>query len=211
MRAPIIALEGLDAVGKTTLARALTGWQPMSTPGPAWAVARREVHALTGTIQPARQLFYAASVITVGHEAWALAGQGQSVVIDRYWASTIAYGLTRGTGLRLEEVEAWVPPVDLTILLTLEEGERHQRMMTRGQLTDADAETLAPGFVDTTLRHYRRLAGRPCLGRWVEIDVTGLDRAQVVDRLHDLLAAETKGDIVRLPWRGGPYAADSRG
>lgn len=182
-----IAIEGLDAVGKTTtvahLAARLMG-VGRSTPGPAIKPMSRDILAAIGPNQTARCVFYGATVLAEGGRARADADAGAVVIMDRYWLSTLAYARARGVAADLSGIEDAVPRPDVTILLTLDEGERVRRLYERGDMTPADAETLAPEFRHAVHAEMRR-AGRDAGLRPIEIDVTGADPAGVVSRILD--------------------------
>lgn len=179
MKAPFIAIEALDGIGKTTLTRRLAaslGGLALDTPGEALRPVRAGVLDGLGPHQTARCLFYAATVLSVGDEARRITDAGTPVVVDRYWLSTRAYARARGVMARLDDIEALVTRPDATVLLTIDEAERQRRLRSRGT-TEADRETLDPRFRQVVLDDMR-LPG--ALRPTHEIDVTGLDPDAVV-------------------------------
>ena len=183
MKPAFIVLEALDGVGKTTLAEGLAarlGGITMNTPGDALRGVSSEILDGLGPNQEARCLFYASSVLARGREARDLVEAGGIVVMDRYWLSTVSYARARGVEADLDQVESLVPAPDITILLTLDEGERQRRMRERG-FTEADRETLDARFRDQVLAemHWqnRRCALRPS----VVVDLTGLRPRQALE------------------------------
>lgn len=199
MTAPLfVALEALDGVGKTTLARDLAdrlGGVAMDTPGTELRACSPAVLAALGPHQVARCLFYAASVLVAGRRARDLVDGGTSVVMDRYWLSTISYARARGVELDLTAIEVAVPRPDYTVLVTLDEDERQQRLRGRG-CTEADRETLAAEFRARVLREMtsdeRAAPLRPAL----IVDLTGADRVAAVDRVvHALVGADFGGAV----------------
>lgn len=176
MSAPVIAVEGLDGVGKTTLCTTLPGFEAMATPGARLRDARRAMHDLADGNQLALQLFYAASVCAVGRRARDI---GRPVAIDRYWLSTVAYGLARGSGVELAEVAAAAPAVDITVVLQLDEAERQARLLARADLTAADRETFIPAFRARVVANMKARYGLRVVGQVIEIDTTGLNPTQV--------------------------------
>lgn len=189
MKPMFVVLEALDGVGKTTLARSLAvalGGVAMNTPGDGLRGVSDAVLAGLGPHQEARCLFYAGSVLARGREASETVTRGQSVVMDRYWLSTIAYARARGVLADLSQVEALVPVPHLTVLLTLDEQERQRRLVGRG-FTAADRETLDPRFRDQVLAEMQR-SGRVAGLRPVVVDLTGAEPADCVSRVLDLLA-----------------------
>lgn len=190
-RGIVVAVEGLDGVGKTTLCQNLPGFVPMATPGAELADARRAMHAFAGDDPVALQVFYASSVCAVGRKARALAAAGQNLVIDRYWLSTVAYGLVRG-GAELADVGALVPPVDFTVVLVLDEEERQRRLIARGGMTAADQETFAPAFRERVLSNMRARFGLRAVGAVVELETTGRSPAEVARAFPTRLGVENR-------------------
>ncbi len=180
-----IVLEALDGVGKTTLAKNLAehhGYTFLTTPGKLLQPLRGDIIKGLGESQTARSLFYAATVQAEGERAASLCQQGQSVVMDRYSASTIAYAKARGVTADLESALSQVVKPDLTILLTLDEQERQQRLHQRGT-TAEDLETLQPKF------HQQVMAGlRQCCD--IELDVSGLNEPKALVAVWELINAD---------------------
>lgn len=187
-----VAIEGLDAVGKTTLVKSLAkhhAVQAANTPGPSSRLRPNEILAALGDNRIARALFYFASVFSEGQRARDAADSGQTVFMDRYWLSTISYARARGVTLDLSSVEAMVPVPDLTVLLALDERERVQRLKQRG-VTDADRETLDPAFRETVLQEMRSRERRANL-RPVEMDVTGAALREVLKKVSKVIEGRT--------------------
>ena len=185
MKPLFIVLEALDGVGKTTLAQGLAtrlGGEFMNTPGESLRAVGPAVLAALGDNQQARCLFYAASVVAQGARARKLTQGGTTVVMDRYWLSTVSYARARGVADSLEDVEVIVPVPDLTLVLTLDEAERTRRMTERGY-TQADRETLDPVFravVHAEMTSPERASGlRPQL----IVDLTECDVSAALDRV----------------------------
>jgi dTMP kinase len=183
MRPVFIALEALDGGGKTTLARSLAariGGVAMNTPGDGLREVSGAILKGLGPHQGARCLFYAASVLARGAEARRMVDGGASVVMDRYWLSTISYARARGVTEDFGGVEALVPAPDLTVLLVVDEAERHTRLQARG-LTAADRETLDTVFRDRVLGEMVSEDRRPEIRPGLELDVTGLGPADALE------------------------------
>lgn len=185
MRPLFVVLEALDGVGKTTLASTLAarlGGTMMNTPGRELGTCSRAVLDALGPHQPARCLFYAASVLVAGERARALVDRGAPVVMDRYWLSTISYARARGVDLDVTAIEAVVPAPDVTVLVTLDEDVRQRRLRDRG-CTEADLETLAPEFRRRVLAEMRSAARPPPLRPTVSVDVTEAGPEEAADRV----------------------------
>lgn len=177
-----IVLEGLDGVGKSTLARRLAdecGYQLMTTPGEDILPMRSDIMNGLGSSQTARALFYAATVQAEGEKARACTKQGRTVLMDRYRASTIAYAHERGVTIDLNAVLSQAVKPHLSILLTLDETERQQRLHKRGT-TAEDIETLNPEFREGVLTSLKAMCD-------IEIDLTGADEDEAVMRLRECI------------------------
>ncbi|WP_221796221.1 dTMP kinase [Oceanobacter mangrovi] len=179
-----IVLEALDGVGKTTLAKNLAehyGYTFLTTPGKELQPLRGDIIKGLGDSQTARALFYAATVQSEGERAGILRHQGQSVVMDRYRASTIAYAKARGVTADVESALSQAVKPDLTILLTLDEQERQMRLGQRGT-TAEDLETLQPGFRQQVMSGLRQHCD-------IELDVSGLNEPQALMAVWQLISA----------------------
>ena len=193
MKPMFIVIEALDGVGKTTLvndlAKSLSS-VAMNTPGDKLRSVSDVVLDVLGDDQIARCLFYASSVISCGNKAREIVNRGETVVMDRYWLSTIAYARARGVSEQFREVESRVAYPDITVVLTLDEAERVRRMAGRSTITDADRETLDENFRDTVLKEifnpHRHAALRPT----VKVNVSNCDRQQAVERVLSAICLE---------------------
>lgn len=175
MRGRIVAIEGLDGVGKTTLARSLAGVlgaAHLTTPSERLRAVRATVDDVFAVHPIAAQLFYAASVVHASAEAARHVALGRDVVIDRYWISTLVHAPQRGRHLELAEVERELAPADVTLLLDLNDDERARRLTARG-LSPHDRASLVPAAAHALRSRFRDLLRHPIAGRGVELDVRG--------------------------------------
>lgn len=189
--AAFIALEGLDGVGKSTLVKGLAehyGGVAMSTPGEALAAVRPHVLGTFAHDQLAKALFYAASVSSQGNVALQQVAQGHWVVMDRYWASTVAYAKGRGVVTDLDLLSEHLPAPDLTILVLLDEDERRTRLTQRGT-TAEDLETLNPGFRSQVLGDLQDRCD-------CTVDVSGLSPTEAVLKLASLINEMLRPSLV---------------
>lgn len=181
-----IAVEGLDGVGKSTLAASvarLLGAELLAFPG----MPRSAAHAVLTALGPdptARCLFHAACSRALGLRAASLAADGRDVVVDRFWLSSLAYARARGVTLDVSSLEVIIPRPSVTVILTLPEAERHERLLARGP-TDVDRETMTAGFAERVLAAMRERGPLDGFAADHWLDVGGLDLA----RAHAVLLA----------------------
>ncbi len=187
--ATFIALEGLDGTGKSTVAAALAcrlGAELLRTPPAALATVRPLVDAAFDASPGARQLFYAATVAEASDRARRVLGAGRSVVIDRYWFSTVAYARVAAGSIDLSAVEPGLLRPDLTVFLTAAEPLRRQRIRARGA-TNADERSLLNG--EALARCYDELLATPFAGRVLRIDTAARTVEATVQQVRESLAA----------------------
>lgn len=171
----LVAIEGLDGCGKSTLARALAdsnGAVFLRTPQDLDATTRTSMEAHCARSVLARMLFYSATVAAAAIEIRAALAAGRSVVVDRYWLSTVVYHRVMGSPCMLDEVADALPTADFTIFLHAPLEVRAQRVRSRGQATDADRWSLQPGPSQQIEDLYRELGRRPIAGRFIELDAS---------------------------------------
>ena len=157
MKAKMIVIDALDGVGKTTTGRILAeelGGVFWNTPGPILRKLSPQINSCFQNHQLASCLFYAASVLSVGKNARQLVDSGTTVVIDRYWLSTISYARARGVHSNLGAIEEEIIRPDISIVLELEETQRQERLFSRG-MTSYDIETLESTFRNTIWKEMR--------------------------------------------------------
>ena len=147
----------------------------MSTPGPALRDVRQSVLDAFAQDELAKVLFYTASVSSEGKKARLLAGSGEWVFMDRYWASTLAYAQARGVTANLDALSNSLTQPDLTILLQLDESERQRRLQARGATVE-DMETLEPSFRDGVLEALQTRAD-------LVVDISGLTELDAAEKL----------------------------
>jgi len=172
----LIVLEGLDGVGKSTLARGLAdalGAVFLRTPPESLQAPRPQVDLALARHPGAAQLFYAATVLAASEQATKVLARGQDVVMDRYWLTTRVYARHGGAALELREVERRLLPADVTLLLNLDEQERRRRMAERG-INDNDRMTLRGDNAWRILDAYRDDLRRAVAGQGIVLDISGL-------------------------------------
>jgi dTMP kinase len=127
----LIAFEGLDQSGKQTQAERLMaqvelrGRTAILLDFPAYETRiGREIHeALHGAREygaDVMQLLYVANRYEKKPQIEQMLAAGTVIICDRYLASSIAYGEAHGLdGAWLREIQRYLPPPDLTILLDI--------------------------------------------------------------------------------------------
>lgn len=150
MREPIVVVvEGVDGVGKTTLAKRIAEefrFFYLYTPQPPLASIRKEIEALRS--YRSRFFYYLASNITVQDLIEEKLESGISVVIDRYVYSTFIMHKHLGVDVSCVEMEQL--PIrwpDIGILLTADTAIRESRKEKRGEMVRHDTPIEQLSFV----------------------------------------------------------------
>ncbi len=169
----VVAVEGLDGTGKSTLVRAMSrrlGALELRTPDPALATVRAVIDE--DWHPTAARVWYAATVIEAGKRAALERLGGRSVVIDRYFGSTVAYASGAEERSVLRALEPAVEAVDLTLLLDAPDAIRCARIERRGAVA-ADVRSLEPKTALKVRTGYLEALARPWAGRVVRLDAGG--------------------------------------
>jgi dTMP kinase len=141
MRGALIAFEGIDQAGKLTQARLLAervraagrACAPLHYPDYDTPIGRILQQALCEGLEldaRARTMLFAANRWENDAAVRRHVDQGAMVLIDRYSASNIVYGLSQGYERRwLESLEEGLTPADVTVFvdITPEESERRKQ------------------------------------------------------------------------------------
>ncbi len=148
-RHPVIAIEGIDGCGKSTLCASLVKRlgpraRLLQTPSPRMSGLRQVFDACDENI---RRAYYSLCNYSVAQDVIQAAALGP-VVVDRYWHSTVAYALaqTPSCGVVNSNIIAeW--PHDLlrpsaVLLLTVGEEERQRRIDVRDVSVTQEEERL---------------------------------------------------------------------
>ena len=127
----LIAFEGLDQSGKQTQAEAVRDditarrlpAQLISFPNYETAIGTELHRALHGEREyppDVMQLLYVANRYEAREHLQSLLAAGTTIICDRYAASSVAYGEAQGLDPTwLTEIQKFLPPTDLTILLDI--------------------------------------------------------------------------------------------
>jgi dTMP kinase len=176
----LVAFEGLDQSGKQTQAEALVrhftdAGQPcrlLSFPDyttPIGAEIGRGLHGERDYAADVMQLLYVANRHEKKAEIVRALEAGEAIVCDRYIASSIAYGEAHGLDAAwLEEIQRFLPPPDLCLLLDIAPETAAARKKTGRDRYESDLALLS-----RVRQSYHRQAAAS--GRWVLLDA---DRAR---------------------------------
>ncbi|GCB66511.1 hypothetical protein scyTo_0012021 [Scyliorhinus torazame] len=171
---PVIAIEGLDATGKSTLTEALRNSIQatlLKSPPDCIGHLRKTFDAKP---PPVRRAFYAlGNYITAS--TIASVSEKSPVIVDRFWHSTAAYAIATEISGKVDnlpplhhELYQWpqdlVQP-DLVLLLTVDAEERVRRLERRGEMRtkeeiELEANSLFRQKVEAT---YRRMENPACV------------------------------------------------
>jgi dTMP kinase len=174
MRGALIVFEGLDQSGKQTQAEGLRdlaigrgrACRLLSFPDYETAIGAEISKALHGDREYAAdtlQLLYVANRYEKRAIIEVLLDQGTVVVCDRYMASSIAYGEAQGLDPDwLAEIQRFLPPPDLTIVLDIAPETAVKRKSTGRDRYERDLAMLS-----RVRDSYRRQSTQ---ARWLVLD-----------------------------------------
>jgi dTMP kinase len=192
-RGLLIAFEGLDQSGKQTQAERLKaevekrGRTCVLIDFPAYAthIGHEIEEALHGGRDygpDVMQLLYVANRYEKKPRIEQMLAAGTVIVCDRYLASSVAYGEAHGLdGAWLLEIQRFLPPPDLTILLDIAPETAAGRKTSNRDKYERDLALLS-----RVRDSYRRQAGA---GGWVRLDG---------ERPKDAVAADVLTAVARL-------------
>ena len=187
MRGLLVVFEGLDQSGKQTQAerlrdRLVTAGRTvhlLSFPSYDTHIGGEIGRALKGERDYAAdtmQLLYVANRFEWKPEIERELAKGTVVVCDRYLASSVAYGEAFGLdGAWLSEIQRYLPPPDLTVLLDIEPQVSASRKTADRDKYERDLALLA-----RVRESYLRQASSP---GWLRLDA-GRDRDAVATEVH---------------------------
>ena len=191
MRGLLVVFEGLDQSGKQTQAERLRDRlvaagrtvRLLSFPSYETHIGAEIGRALKGERDYAAdtmQLLYVANRFEWKPEIERELAAGTVVVCDRYLASSVAYGEAFGLDAGwLTEIQRYLPPADLTVLLDIDPQVSRSR-----KVTDRDKYERDLALLSRVRDSYLRQASAP---RWLRLDA-GRDRDAVA---ADVYAAVT--------------------
>ena len=170
----LIAFEGLDQSGKQTQAERLKerleerGRRCLLLDFPSYETRlgmeiEAGLHGERDYGPDVMQLLYVANRYEKKPQIQRELSQGTIVICDRYLASSIAYGEAFGLdGAWLRDVQTYLPPPDLTILLDIAPETAAGRKTTNRDKYERDLALLS-----RVRESYRRQADA---GRWLSVD-----------------------------------------
>lgn len=144
----LIAVEGIDGAGKTTLARAMANrltargvsCYQSKEPTNLQYGAQLRATAATGRLSPQEELRLLVLDRREHIEEWVKPRlrAGEVCILDRYYFSTLAYQGAKGIALNeIERLHAFAPEPDLLLVLDLDPKEGLRRITARGDLPNA--------------------------------------------------------------------------
>lgn len=181
----VLEVEGVDCVGKTTLAKTIAaqyGFQYLYTPQVPLAVIRKEIEALDDP--DTRFFYYLTSVIAVQRMIRSYIEAGKSLVIDRYIRSTFVMHRTLGVDVSCVEVDR-LPIVrpEFSVLLTADRETRAARRSRREGVSEYDQKIeQSEGLLDSAQNTFLNI--RP----WsLVVETSSLSPEQVAEQVGALL------------------------
>jgi dTMP kinase len=174
MRGSLIAFEGLDQSGKQTQAESLRDRlaasgrkvQLLSFPdyeSPVGSEIKRVLHGEGEHMPDVMQLLYITNRYEYRTKIAAWLAEGVILLSDRYIASSVAYGEAQGLDPAwLQDIQRFLPPPDLTILLDIAPETAVRRKAAGRDRYERDLDLLL-----RVRQSYRRQASDP---RWVLVN-----------------------------------------
>lgn len=178
-------LEGLDAVGKTTVKEILNehGFVMLKTPPDSFPLRRATYDQMR--VNP-RFAFYLMGVMMAGSEAKEETLKGNKVICDRYLLTTVAaheaMGLSKVTLDVIKPILKSIPIPENTFLLIANEEVRIERLMARGA-NEVDINNMK--INDKILAGYRAWSAE-LDHKLTEIDTSYIPAKQVAEQIEDL-------------------------
>ena len=188
----LIVFEGLDGVGKTSIALKVaqqTGALYVKTPPPQFSENLRDYVDEIGNIE-ARYLFYLSGSLLVGNQITDFI-QNNHVVCDRYVESTIATHRALGVRVQIDLSTLSYPKADAVVVIHVEETVRLQRLASRDYKSKSDEYFLDDVKRIRLLREYEEMGA-------LTIDTTHLGIDAAAERVLSILVSLYPEDFPHL-------------
>lgn len=184
----LIAVEGLDGSGKSTVAKALAAhYDAVLVRNPPDSM-REGREAADRSHPDARRAWYLAANHAAAAEAKENQQAGKAVVMDRSVASTLAFGAAE-VGARVGLWPDSIAKPDLLVLLAVPEDVRQARIGAR-----SDTRTAEESRLDTD-----RVFREAVLGNYLELGAVAIDASGAVEDIVQKIAR-----LIDDPKEGGP-------
>jgi dTMP kinase len=203
VKGKLIAIEGIDGAGKTTVARhiywSLTnhGYPCVYLKEPSGSIYSRVIEIITRLKVPDPELelmlFLKDREIDVRKRILPALNRGKIVIMDRYYYSNIAYQSARGLDAdKIRKLnEKIAPKPDLVILLDLDPSKALERIKNRKKLSVFEKKD----FLERARQKFREIADERTVivdaGRELEIV------KKEVEQIVLLFAKKTFGDVIK--------------
>lgn len=179
----IVVIEGVDCVGKTTLAKSICnepGWSYLYTPREPFSSIRKEIEGMKDL--NARFFYYISCVVGVQQHIKSILDDGKNIVIDRYVYSTFVMHKTLGVDTEcVDRNRMNIYHGDCKILLSASSDVRTQRMLQRntGRTVDYSIEQ-RQDVLDMAQDEFRKMPLK-------EIKTDNLSMDEVYGRAIDII------------------------
>lgn len=203
MRGLLIAVEGIDGAGKTTIANHLCdflskkGYKCVVLKEPSESIYGRMIKSLKSRPDPETEmeLFLKDREMDVKDRILPALEEGKIVIMDRYYYSNIAYQSARGLNAdRIRELnERIAPKPDLVILLDLSPSKALERIKNREKLSIFEEKD----YLENVRQKFREIAD---------------ERTVIINAERDLefVKREVEKAVMRLmeKWRSKNHGLD---
>lgn len=181
----LVAIEGMPATGKTAIAALVASALGATLVRPTRALRRPRGDARS---REATHLAGLADVFAASQAAADALARGAPAVVDGYFLGGEASAQLEGSRLQLDHLAAHLEPADVTIFLDA------PREVTRARLSSRDPRARLDANGEARLRELH-LARRslPVVGRFVHVDASRLDTADLASRIVEEVAALVLG------------------
>lgn len=203
MRGLLIAVEGIDGAGKTTIANHLCdflskkGYKCVVLKEPSESIYGKMIKSLKSRPDPETEmeLFLKDREMDVKDRILPALEEGKIVIMDRYYYSNIAYQSARGLNAdRIRELnEGIAPKPDLVILLDLSPSKALERIKNREKISIFEEKD----YLENVRQKFREIAD---------------ERTVIINAERDLefVKREAEKAVMRLmeKWRSKNHGLD---